>query len=208
MSLRSKIVAQLKRPRGQLGRLAGFVMAHRPSNLERNCRTVDLLALESHHRVLEIGCGPGIALKACASKLKTGRAVGIDHSEVMIDQARKGVVRELKNGKVELRLGGLGLLEGEPPVFDRAFSLNVVQFFPDMDYAFACIVQCLVEGGLSATTYQPRGKKPTREAALAMASKTQSSMERSGFCDIEVHELPLKPVPAVSVTGLKGRRVR
>jgi hypothetical protein len=36
MSLVEKVVAQFARPTGIWGDLAGFIMAHRPSNLERN----------------------------------------------------------------------------------------------------------------------------------------------------------------------------
>ena len=58
---------QFERPHGAMGALAGFVMSHRPSNRERNRWTVDLIAPERDARVLEIGCGPGLALAATAT---------------------------------------------------------------------------------------------------------------------------------------------
>lgn len=74
MSLRSIVVGQFRRPHGPLGHLAGLVMARRPSNREHNRWTVNLLALEPHYNVLKIGCGPGLALKACATEVTDGRA--------------------------------------------------------------------------------------------------------------------------------------
>ena len=63
MSLRQNIVGQFKQPHGSLGQVAGFIMAKRPSNIERNQWTLDLLDLRPDDRVLEIGFGPGIAIE-------------------------------------------------------------------------------------------------------------------------------------------------
>ena len=45
-SLRTGLVSQFGHPRGIAGRLAGWVMAHRPSNRRRHAWTVDLLDLQ------------------------------------------------------------------------------------------------------------------------------------------------------------------
>ncbi len=68
MSLRKTIVGQFKNPHGYLGRIAGWIMANRRSNRERNDWTVDLLNIRSRDRVIEIGCGPGLALAACLER--------------------------------------------------------------------------------------------------------------------------------------------
>ena len=67
------IYRQFERPHGALGALAGFVMSHRPSNRERNRWTVDLIAPARDARVLEIGCGPGLALAALCDRVTIGR---------------------------------------------------------------------------------------------------------------------------------------
>ena len=206
MSLRSVIVSQFERPHGLLGRLAGLIMVKRPSNIKRNNWTVDLLALEADHEVLEIGCGPGLALKACAKSVMTGHVIGIDHSDLMVRQAQRGLSLEINKGFLEVRRAGLDELTRVLTGFDRVFSINVVQFFSDLDYAFKQIYACLNENGMAATTFQPRTKSPTREQAMAMALKIQIAMSDAGFKDIRNHELSLKPAPAVCVTGLKRNR--
>lgn len=204
MSLRSIIVEQFKRPRGLLGRLAGFIMANRPSNRQRNEWTVSLLALEPNHRVLEIGCGPGFALKVCAKKLSEGLIVGIDHSEIMISQAQHRLAAEIRAGRAEVQLSSLFDLKTDHNVYDRVFSSNVLQFLPDIDAGFNKIYACLIDHGVVATTYQPRSKKPTRKNALEMASRIETAMKAAGFKQIELHELPLKPAPVICVTGIKA----
>lgn len=203
MSLRSIIVEQFKRPRGLLGRLAGFIMANRPSNRQRNEWTISLLTLEPNHRVLEIGCGPGFALKVCAKKLSEGLIVGIDHSEVMINQAQHRLAAEIRADRAEVQLSSLFDLEADHNVYDRVFSSNVVQFLPDIDAGFNKIYACLIDHGVVATTYQPRSKKSTRKNVLEMASRIETAMKAAGFKQIELYELPLKPVPVICVTGIK-----
>ena len=204
MSLRSIIVEQFKRPRGLLGRLAGFIMANRPSSRQRNEWTVSLLALEPSHRVLEIGCGPGFALKACATKLSGGYIVGIDHSEIMISQAQRRLATEIRAGRGEVLLSSLSGLETGCNIYDRIFSSNVVQFLPDIDVGFRKIYDCLINRGVAATTYQPRSKNPARRNALEMAARIETAMKAAGFKQIERHELSLEPVPAICVAGVKA----
>jgi len=207
MNLRSAIVGQFKRPHGPIGHLAGLLMASRTSNRERNGWTVELLQLKPHHTVLEIGCGPGLALAACAARVDAGRAVGIDHSRAMVGQARHRLAREIRGGRAEVRVASLAdfaAVEAESGAYDRVFSLNVVQFLPDLEEAFRQIRRCLAPRGRVATTFQPRSRHPTREQALAMAAQIETAMRDARFTDIERHELPLEPVPAVCVIGLRA----
>lgn len=201
MSLRGAVIGQFRRPHGWLGRLAGWIMASRPSNLERSRWTLDLLEIAPGQRVLEIGCGPGVALADCVDRVGQGRVVGVDHSEVMIAQAERRLREALAAGRVELRLGGLELLDGLAMAFDRIYSVNVMQFLPDLDDACARIHAALVPDGVAATTYQPREQTPTREAALAMAERIERAMAAAGFEEIRREELALEPAPAICVLG-------
>ena len=96
----TQIYRQFENPRGALGALACFVMSHRPSNKARNRWTVDLIAPEPNARVLEIGCGPGLALAAMCDRISTGRVVGLDHSPLMLVQAAKGNTRAIEEGRL------------------------------------------------------------------------------------------------------------
>lgn len=204
MSIRSIIVGQFKKPHGLLGHVAGFIMATRSSNRQRNEWTVGLLQLKPGYSVLEIGCGPGIALKSCAASVADGHVMGIDHSPVMVKQAQKRLAAEIRAGRAQVRLGSLSDIAAECAAYDQVFSLNVVQFLPDTAKAFRQIYALPAPGGIAATTYQPRSKNPTREEALAMASEVETAMKAAGFAQIEHHKLALDPVPAISVTGVKG----
>lgn len=202
--LRQEIVAQFKRPRGIFGGIAGLIMAHRPSNIRRNNWTVDLLGLEPDLAVLELGCGPGLALLRCAERMPAGRVMGLDHSEVMVRQARRRLSRSIRDGRAEVHLGGVADVASQTRQFDRVFSLNVVQFVPDQAGLFRAIRSCLQPNGMAATTYQPRTDSPSREQAVDMADRVSAAMRDADFVSIERNELPLRPVPAICVTGRAG----
>ncbi len=63
-----RVVGQFMRPHGPGGHVTGWVMAHRSSNRRRNRWVVSLLDVQPTDRVLEIGFGPGIAVRELAAR--------------------------------------------------------------------------------------------------------------------------------------------
>lgn len=203
MSLRSAIVAQFRRPHGSVGALAGWIMQTRSSNRRRNQWTVDLLEIRPDDRVLEVGCGPGLALAACAARAVRGHVVGLDHSATMIGQARKRLGRMGLLDRTDLVTAGIDAVPDLAGPFDKVYSLNVVQFLPDTSAFAHTLFAALAPGGLAATTYMPRNKNPTRADALALAERVREAMAEARFTDIRIEELLLEPVPAVCVLGVR-----
>lgn len=201
MNLQNVIVAQFQQPRGLLGQIAGWIMAHRPSNRDRNHWTVNLLHIQPQDHILEIGCGPGLALEACLARVVDGLVVGLDHSQTMLEQARARNAPAVWDGRLQLRLGSLGELSHTNELFDKIFSVNVVQFLDDKATAFNALYTRLRPRGILATTYMPRGQNPNRTKALSMADEVKPYMEQARFVRIRIEELLLKPVPAVCVIG-------
>src|SRR5919109_227605 len=93
------LVRQFGDPRGAVGHLAGWVMAHRPSNRQRNRWVVSLLDVQPTDKVLEIGFGPGIAIAELAARATRGKVYGIDHSEVMVRQAGRRNAAAVRAGR-------------------------------------------------------------------------------------------------------------
>jgi len=205
MTLRDRMVQQFKRPHGLLGRLAGWIMATRASNRQRNAWTVGLLGVGSGDRVLEVGFGPGLSLGLCAERAVGGHVVGLDHSMTMLTQARARNAAAMEDGRITLHKGDLDALAGLPGPFHKVLSVNVVQFFPDAAAAYRTLFGVLAPEGLIATTYQPRHRNPTREDALRMAEDVARHMAAAEFIEIRTEELPLEPVPAVCVLGRRPR---
>jgi SAM-dependent methyltransferase len=85
----ASVVHQFGHPRGIAGQAAGWVMAHRRSNRQRNTWVVSLLDVQPTDRVLEVGFGPGLAISELARRVTEGCVYGIDHSDLMLHQATK-----------------------------------------------------------------------------------------------------------------------
>jgi ubiquinone/menaquinone biosynthesis C-methylase UbiE len=179
MSLRRHIVSQFERPRGMFGHVAGMILAGRGSNLARNRWTVDLLDPTDGEHVLEIGCGPGVALALCLAR--TGvTAVGVDHSALMIRQAGKRNRSAVHAGRLALYEGTIDTLPVTAGSFDKAFSINVIQFV-DQPPFIACVKRVLEPGATFAITYQPRHPDATRADALTMAARLSELLAAAEF---------------------------
>ena len=64
-------------------------MAGKPS--ERFVWAVDTLAPDPADRVLEVGCGHGVAVSLVCAQLTSGRITAIDRSTKMIEWPRVGI---------------------------------------------------------------------------------------------------------------------
>ena len=88
---------------------------------------VDALPLKPGMRVLEIGCGPGAAARAVASRIGDGHILAIDRSATAISQARDGSSTEIESGRMSVRQSAaedFHLAPSEAP-FDFAFAIRV-----------------------------------------------------------------------------------
>lgn len=204
-SLRAWLVGQFGHPRGVAGRLAGCVMAHRPSNRQRNAWTVDLLDVQQGWRVLEIGFGPGLSLRRLASRVgPTGLIAGIDVSATMLRQARGRNREAIASGLMDLRVAPVTEIPDALTNLDAVVAVNTVGFWPDRVARFREILTRLAPGGHLAVTVQPRSKGATAVTTTRMQKEIESGLGEAGFVDLKAHTLRLDP-PAVCVIGARDR---
>ncbi len=102
MKIWKYVASQFGQPAGLFGRLAGFIMAKRPSNIERSDWGIELLRIRPTDHILEIGFGPGIAIHKMSALADQGMIYGIDHSELMCQQAKAVNAQAIEQGKVKL----------------------------------------------------------------------------------------------------------
>ena len=93
---------------------------------DRIVDAVAALPLEPGMRVLEIGCGPGVAARAVAARITPGFVLAIDRSEAAVRQALRGSAAEIAAGVLEVRQSAIEdfvLAPGEAR-FDLAFAMR------------------------------------------------------------------------------------
>jgi cyclopropane fatty-acyl-phospholipid synthase-like methyltransferase len=93
----------------------------------RLAEIVKALPLRPGMRVLDIGCGPGMAARAVLARIGDGQVIAIDRSTKAIAQATAGSAAEIASGRLEFRciaIEDFALAEGEQ-AFDLAFAVRV-----------------------------------------------------------------------------------
>ena len=200
-SLRSRIVAQFGQPTGVVGRLVGLFMATRPSNRERNRRTVDLLQIQDGDRVLEIGFGPGLAIEMAARLARSGKVVGVDHSEVMLRQAARRNRAAIAAGRVQLHLAAADALPPFTHLFDKVLASNVHMFLDDPVSTLQRWLVITRPGGWVAITHQSRKQGATDADTAQGAGRIAADLRAAGFTEVRIETLEMKPVNAACVIG-------
>jgi SAM-dependent methyltransferase len=198
MNIKRILISQFGNPRGALGRLAGWVMAHRPSNRRRNEWAVSLLDVQPADRVLEIGYGPGRAIAELARR--SPHVYGIDCSEVMLRQASRRNAAAVRSGRVTLRAARVEELPFDGP-FDAILAVNTLGFWEAPGERLADLRRRLAPGGRIAIVSQPRAVKETPPKA---AVRLTALLEAAGFPETTAHVLELDP-PAVCVVGVAAQ---
>ena len=118
------IRSQFMRPRSFAGWLVGWEMALRSSNRKRNVWAVELLVVELTDRVLEIGFGSGIAIRELSRRATNGLVCGVDHSEIMVRQARRRNGDAVRAGRVDLRCASAEHLPEFEEPFEKVLAVN------------------------------------------------------------------------------------
>jgi cyclopropane fatty-acyl-phospholipid synthase-like methyltransferase len=88
---------------------------------------VNALPLRPGLRVLEIGCGPGVAAREVSRRIGDGKVVAIDRSATAVRLATAGSASEIESGRLEFRTVAIEDFErdaGEDR-FDLAFAMRV-----------------------------------------------------------------------------------
>jgi SAM-dependent methyltransferase len=98
--------------------------------------------------VLDLGSGAGIDLLVAARKVgPTGRVIGVDMTDEMIEKARENVAAAGLSDVVEVRKGTIEDLPVETSSVDWVISNCVINLSPEKDKVFSEIARVLKPGG-------------------------------------------------------------
>lgn len=197
--------AQFGKPMGYWGRVAGWIMAHRPSNRARNLWAVSLLDIRPSDRILEIGFGPGLAIARLSELVPNGKIIGIDHSSIMLDQARKRNSDAIARGRVELRLASVLDPPQDLAPFDKIISVNSFQYWGNATAVLRTLRSLMKPGGRIAIALQPRFQGATNEDALVAGREMAARLREAGFSQVRVEMNPMKPISVACALGLHER---
>ena len=145
MTFWSAIGRQLRHPSG----VAGWAIGHAMSltNAQVNALAIAALDLDEASQVLELGCGPGCAVRTMAARARRGVVHAIDQSAAMLAQARARNRRAIRSGHVRLYCGTFEALPLPDCSIDRVLAVNVAYFWRNPEIVLREIHRVLRPGG-------------------------------------------------------------
>jgi ubiquinone/menaquinone biosynthesis C-methylase UbiE len=186
-------LAQFHNPTGLGGRIAGWMMSSRSSNVARNHWAVQLLDVQPTDRILELGCGPGVGVAALARQANRGLVIGVDQSRVMIRQARRRNRAAVRAGRVRLIQAAVQDLAIDADPFDAALAVNTVGMWPEPVARLREAAQLLRPGARFAVVSQPRCPGATAGTSRAAGAEIADMLTAAGFIDPRTELLNLVP---------------
>lgn len=139
---------------------------------------VDLAELSAPDRALDVGCGPGAAVRLAGEI--TAEAVGVDRAQPMIDIARK---RSGQHQNVRFEVGSAESLPFSDGAFTVAWTAHSYHHWEDPVAGFTEIHRVLAAGGRFLILEQD-GKKHGLTDSQSQQVVTQ--LEGLGFRDVGI----------------------
>lgn len=155
-------------PSGALGGVALTAMALK--NGGQNQASLNALAPKPGDAVLELGCGPGMGVRAALKRVgPAGFVAGIDQSATAAHFAAHVVHSAALHGRAVIMRAEAADLPFRDSMFDRAFAVNSFQFWPDPARALREIARVLAPGGRLVITQ--RAANPDKPSDFAGAAR-------------------------------------
>lgn len=165
------------------------------NNRSINAWIVQLLDIQPADHILEVGCGPGLAIQGFAARAKEGLVAGIDPSPIMVEQARKRNAAAIKAGRVEIQQGDASTLPYPDASFDKVVAVHVIYFWSDAVATLQELRRVLQPGGVVAIGFllkehQPRVTQKafaqTGATLYSVAEDVAALLAAAGFTQIRV----------------------
>jgi SAM-dependent methyltransferase len=172
-------------------------MASKPS--ERLVWAVDTLAPDPADRVLEVGCGHGVAVSLVCERLTSGRITAIDRSPKMIEMATRRNREHVASGRAVLETAALEDADLGEERFDKVFAFNVAPFWLQPQAALGIVRRHLAPGGAVYVFWDARHAQTGR--ARDLADRLSERLQLAELSVSRVLVKDLRPVPAVCVIG-------
>ncbi len=124
---------------------------------ERLQSVIEQLDIRPDDRVLEIGCGRGVAATLACERLEEGHFTAVDRSAKMIQAATRRNAAYIEAGRAEFLVATLEDLDLEDRRFDKIFAVRVGLFHREPERARSIVERWLASGGVFVFFDPPSG---------------------------------------------------
>jgi ubiquinone/menaquinone biosynthesis C-methylase UbiE len=165
---------QFKQSTARMSRAMSELVTFRNSQLTRASITV--MNLAPMDKVLEVGCGPGHALKLMGAEVVEGLVAGIDPLKEMVASAAKRNLPLLKSGRIILSRGDPEKIPFGDNCFNKAVTINTIHLWKSKAAGFSEMRRVLCPEGLMVI-------------GLKTATPSSQSLADPGFTAEEIIQL-------------------
>jgi ubiquinone/menaquinone biosynthesis C-methylase UbiE len=158
------VEANFRKPTGWFGQVLGHVMAVQHKSL--TMWAIDLMSVRPTDRVLDVGCGGGMAVKLLSDRAADGFVAGVDYSNGMVRQARNRNHDRVQQGRVAIELGDAMALPFGNASFDKVCAIETFYFWPDALRGLREIRRVLKPGGHIAIAVEMSKESKAQQSAL------------------------------------------
>jgi ubiquinone/menaquinone biosynthesis C-methylase UbiE len=172
-------------------------------------KALEVANISKESAILDVACGPGTLPLVAASQVKSVHA--IDFSETMINLFKETVNAEgLQN--IEIHCGDGQALPFSDGIFDVAFSMFGLMFFPNRNKGYAEIYRTLKPGGkIVISSWAPVSDSPVMQTMFGALKAMKpdipepksdiESLENPDFFKAELQNAGFKQVDMIPVEG-------
>ncbi|HEY0662051.1 MAG TPA: class I SAM-dependent methyltransferase [Lysobacter sp.] len=114
---------------------------------------VERMRLRPDDRVLEIGCGHGVAADYICRRLAGGHLLAIDRSRKMIEAATRRNAAHVAAGKAEFAIADLEKFDPGAQRFDKILAVRVGLFQQEPERTRSLVARWLAPGGQLIVEY-------------------------------------------------------
>lgn len=136
---------------------------------------VDALELRPDARVLEVGCGTGVAAELLCARVPDGHVTALDRSQTAVGHAERRLARWTAAGVADVVERDLARFHGDGRPYDAVLAINVNQFWTGpAEVEVARLDELLADDGAAHLWFEvPPGADatgPGERAAAALAA--------------------------------------
>jgi ubiquinone/menaquinone biosynthesis C-methylase UbiE len=197
----SGIFKQFGKPTGWLGWWVGQLMAIK--NRNRSEWVIELIEVQPGDLILEVGFGSGVDIARVSNLATQGWVAGVDHSDVMVQQAKERNAAAIQAKKIDLQCAAAGSIPYANAIFDKIFSINVAQFWTNPQDELTELRRVLKPSGLLALAIQPRIPNATEATSQRTGQFLVHLLAAAGFEQVRLEIKPMRPVSVVCALGIK-----
>lgn len=198
MGFKRKLVNQIRKPSGKIGRIVARGMNKGHAKLAE--WGLSKIIINPNDIILDIGCGGGGNIKRFAQIIIDGKIYGIDYSEAAISVSREVNQRYIKNGTVEIYNASVSSLPFEDDFFNIVSGFEAYYFWPDLAKDLKEIYRVLKQKGkliLVNEGYLCNNEKKRKKAEnwsklgqfpLHTPEEYNDLLSKAGFSNIQIFE--------------------